>query len=292
MKDTGVEKQSLPRLPRLSAHSPSTASARWQAIVNRDSAAHSFVYGVRTTRIYCRPSCPARLARRANVEFYDSPIQAEAAGYRPCKRCRPQLHVRVDPHVLSVQKACETISSTCDSGDKLTLCKLAAEAKLSPSHFHRVFKKIVGVTPGQYAMDAQKRYTRSGKEMSRNDYDRIRRPENYEGVDCVQDGVPDTINHETDMTFNNEIESNMFDLDLIMSAEDTMLRWDFLDGQNLSPSIIDIPETIEKIVGTDSSDSNYSAAESTSPSGDAVSAVGSRQELDIFEFLEDWMYQT
>ncbi|KAL1876616.1 hypothetical protein Plec18167_005023 [Paecilomyces lecythidis] len=292
MKNTGLEKQSLPRLPRLSAHSPSTASARWQAIVNRDSAAHSFVYGVRTTRIYCRPSCPARLARRANVEFYDSPTQAEAAGYRPCKRCRPQLHVRVDPHVLSVQKACETISSTCDSGDKLTLCKLAAEAKLSPSHFHRVFKKIVGVTPGQYAMDAQKRYTRSGKEMTRNDHDRIRRPENYEGVDCVQDGVPDTINHETDMTFNNRIESNMFDLDLIMSAEDTMLRWNFPDGQNLSPSIIDIPETTEKIVGTDSSDSNYSAAKSTSPSGDAVSAVGSRQELDIFEFLEDWMYQT
>ncbi|GAD98558.1 DNA repair and transcription factor Ada, putative [Paecilomyces variotii No. 5] len=295
MKDTCVEKQSLSRLPRLSGQSPSTASARWQAIVTRDSTAQSFVYGVRTTRIYCRPSCPARLARRANVEFYDSPTQAEAAGYRPCKRCRPQLHVRVDPHVLSVQKACETISSTCDSGDKLTLCELAAEAKLSPSHFHRVFKKIVGVTPGQYAMKVQKGYTpaakgRSRADMMRNDHGR--QPEKDEGISLVQYGLPEIVSHETDMAFDSEIESNMFDLDLIMSAEDSGLGWDFLDSQNLSPSVIDIPETIQRIVGADSSDSNYSAAESASPSGDAVSAVGPRQELDIFEFLEDWMYQT
>ncbi|KAJ9219658.1 transcriptional regulator family: Helix-turn-helix [Paecilomyces variotii] len=286
-EDAGVEKAPLPRLPRLSAHSPSTASARWQAIVNRDSTVHTFVYGVRTTRIYCRPSCPARLARRANVEFYDSPIQAEAAGYRPCKRCCPRLHVRVDPHIMSVQKACETISSTCDSGEKLTLCKLAAEAKLSPSHFHRVFKKYVGVTPGQYAMNIHKRYTRvekepPGTEMMSNDHGRVRPLENGEGIDLVHN-----VGHGTDVTLDNEIDWNMFDFDPIMSAEDSRLGWDFLNG--LWPPVIDIPETTQMIVGTGS---NCPAAESVSHSGDAVSAVGSRQELDIFEFLEDSMYQT
>src|SRR5687767_13437916 len=83
-----------------------SSAARWRAIVNRDPSVNSFVYAVRTTRIYCRPSCPARLARRANVEFYDSPAQAEKAGYRSCKRCKPELHVMVDPHVAMVEKAC------------------------------------------------------------------------------------------------------------------------------------------------------------------------------------------
>ncbi|EER27275.1 hypothetical protein DIZ76_012826 [Coccidioides immitis] len=134
-----------------------TPSARWRAIVNRDAAATCFVYGVRTTKIYCRPRCPARLARRANVIFYDTPAQAEKAGYRPCKRCKPEdLRAPTDPHVRLAQKACETMTLAALAGgekQRPTLQDLASEAGLTPSHFHRVFKKVVGVTPGKYARD-------------------------------------------------------------------------------------------------------------------------------------------
>lgn len=135
-----------------------TSSARWRAVVDRDPGATCFVYGVRTTKIYCRPSCPARLARRANVEFYDTPKQAEGDGYRPCKRCRPEeLLPPPDPHIRMAQKACETLAlAVLSGGEKVrrpTLHDLATEAGLTPSHFHRVFKKVVGVTPGKYARD-------------------------------------------------------------------------------------------------------------------------------------------
>ncbi|KAL1957690.1 hypothetical protein VTO42DRAFT_5667 [Malbranchea cinnamomea] len=135
----------------------STPSARWRAIVNRDAQATCFVYGVRTTKIYCRPRCPARLARRANVEFYDTPKQAEKAGYRPCKRCKPEdLRAPADPHIKLARQACETMVLAALSGgekQRPTLQDLATEAGLTPSHFHRVFKKVVGVTPGKYARD-------------------------------------------------------------------------------------------------------------------------------------------
>ncbi|KAL2013580.1 hypothetical protein VTN00DRAFT_1105 [Thermoascus crustaceus] len=137
----------------------SSPAARWRATLTRDTAAdNTFVYAVRTTGIYCRPSCPARLARRANIEFYDSPAQAEAAGFRACKRCRPQqLPAPADPQIQMVQKACEMIAASSVSGERTTLQGLAAEANLTPSHFHRVFKKVMGVTPGQYAKGMRNR---------------------------------------------------------------------------------------------------------------------------------------
>ncbi|OJJ64878.1 hypothetical protein ASPSYDRAFT_54270 [Aspergillus sydowii CBS 593.65] len=149
-----TQKTSPQKIPRLSKTAPLTTSSanRWQAVVNRDPTATSFVYGVRTTRIFCRPSCPARLARRANVEFFDTPAQAERAGFRACKRCKPEtLKPAVNPQVLLVQKARQTIESDIASGKKPTLVRLAGEAGLTPSHFHRVFKKVTGVTPGKYA---------------------------------------------------------------------------------------------------------------------------------------------
>ncbi|KAL4788041.1 metal binding domain of Ada-domain-containing protein [Aspergillus varians] len=142
--------QEIPRLPKPAAPTTSTV-IRWQAVVTRDPTATSFVYGVLTTKIYCRPSCAARLARRANVEFYDTPAQAERAGFRPCKRCKPEtLKPVINPQVVLVQKACQTIKSDIGSGSKPTLNRLAGEAGLTPSHFHRVFKKVMGVTPGNY----------------------------------------------------------------------------------------------------------------------------------------------
>ncbi|GBF59836.1 bifunctional transcriptional activator/DNA repair enzyme [Trichophyton mentagrophytes] len=138
-----------------------TTSARWRAIVNRDAAATGFVYGVRTTKIYCRPRCPARLARRANVEFYDTPLLAEKAGYRPCKRCKPEdVRAPTDPHIRLAQRACETMTlAALAGGDKQrpTLSDLSGEAGLTPSHFHRVFKKVVGVTPGKFARELMER---------------------------------------------------------------------------------------------------------------------------------------
>ncbi|KAJ9490243.1 hypothetical protein VN97_g3010 [Penicillium thymicola] len=131
-----------------------TNTERWQAIATRDITANSFVYAVLTTKIYCRPSCPARLARRANVQFYDTPLQAEKAGFRSCKRCRPhsgQTAAQSNPQTATIDKACESIRHILTTGLKPKLRDLAAEAGLTPSHFHRVFKKHVGVTPGQYA---------------------------------------------------------------------------------------------------------------------------------------------
>ncbi|KAL4761290.1 putative DNA repair and transcription factor Ada [Aspergillus foveolatus] len=148
--------QTIPRLPKLGSPATSTAS-RWQAVVTRDPIA-SFVYAVITTKIYCRPSCAARLARRANVEFYDTPSQAEEAGFRPCKRCKPEENRKhaINPQVAVVQRACRTIEADVRSGSKPTLSRLAEEASLTPSHFLRVFKKVVGVTPGKYVAAVMK----------------------------------------------------------------------------------------------------------------------------------------
>ncbi|KAJ5795105.1 Ada DNA repair metal-binding [Penicillium paradoxum] len=140
------------RIPRLSPK-PLSDAERWQAIATRDTTANTFVYAVLTTKIYCRPSCPARLARRANVQFYDTLSQAEAAGFRPCKRCRPhsgQTAAQSNPQTAMVEKACTSIRSILITGLKPKLRDLAGQAGLTPSHFHRVFKKHVGVTPGQY----------------------------------------------------------------------------------------------------------------------------------------------
>ena len=123
--------------------------ARWAAIVARDPRADErFFYSVRTTGVYCRPSCAARLARRENVAFHISTAAAVAAGFRPCKRCQPDQPPRAVRHAALVAAACRLIESAEQAPD---LTALAAGAGLSPFHFHRVFKSIAGVTPKAYA---------------------------------------------------------------------------------------------------------------------------------------------
>lgn len=129
----------------------SKTTKQWHAVVTRDTAS-KVLYGVRTTGIYCRASCPARLARRANVVFYDSATDAEEAGFRACKRCSPnrdcpkegasQLHV--------VKTGCDSIREAARAGRTVRLGELAAAAGLTPYYYHRVFKRVMGVTPGAF----------------------------------------------------------------------------------------------------------------------------------------------
>lgn len=125
---------------------PQTENQRWQTVVSRArEEAGTFVYAVVTTGIYCRPGCSARTPRRENVVFFETSTQAEAAGYRPCKRCRPTSPLPRNERLII--QACQHMEK---SPDPVTLEDLAVMAGMSPSHFHRLFKKAVGVTPKQY----------------------------------------------------------------------------------------------------------------------------------------------
>lgn len=136
---------------------------RWAAVGRRDRQADGlFYYAVQTTGVYCRPSCPARLARRENVQFYTTGAAAEQAGFRPCKRCRPHEAARAAQHAVAVEKACRLIEQTETSP---CLAALADAAGMSRYHFHRVFKAITGVTPKAYA--AAHRAQRVREELSR-----------------------------------------------------------------------------------------------------------------------------
>jgi AraC family transcriptional regulator of adaptative response/methylated-DNA-[protein]-cysteine methyltransferase len=129
----------------------STEQARWQALTRRDRRADEvFVYGVTTTGVYCRPWCPSRLPNRGNVRFFATCEEAEQAGFRACKRCSPHRHDRQELHHETIMQACQLIEQ---SEEPPSLADLADAVGLSPSYFHRVFKRMVGVTPKQYALE-------------------------------------------------------------------------------------------------------------------------------------------
>jgi AraC family transcriptional regulator of adaptative response/methylated-DNA-[protein]-cysteine methyltransferase len=126
-----------------------TDEKRWAAVAARDqAAAEAFVYAVTTTGVFCRPGCSFRLPRRAHVVFFDGPAAARAAGYRPCRRCRPEEPFLRSRHADRIARACRRIER---AEATQSLEKLARDVSLSPYHFHRLFKAIVGVTPKQYA---------------------------------------------------------------------------------------------------------------------------------------------
>ena len=126
-----------------------TDTERWNALIQRDRTAQEhFLYAVKTTGIYCRPGCSSRLPKRENVEFFDSCEAAEQRGYRPCKRCRPNAISLRGTQAQIVARACRLIA---EAESPPTLHALAGEVGLSPYHFHRLFKSMVGVTPKQYA---------------------------------------------------------------------------------------------------------------------------------------------
>ena len=127
------------------------ADPRWAAVAARSAAADgSFWYSVQTTGVYCRPSCAARAPRPENVRFHDSCADAEAAGFRPCQRCKPRHPTAISHHSALVTEACRIIEGAA-AGEAPTLDALAAQMGLSPSHLHRIFKQSTGLTPKAYA---------------------------------------------------------------------------------------------------------------------------------------------
>ena len=122
----------------------------WQAVLNRDSNFDGKVfYGVRSTGIYCRFTCPSRKPNRSQVSFFYSPQAAEEQGFCACKRCQPQKATPLNLARDKVLAACRYIEAQCDRIP--TLVELSAEVKLSPSHLQRIFKQIVGGTPFEYS---------------------------------------------------------------------------------------------------------------------------------------------
>ncbi len=123
---------------------------RWSSVLAKDATADgTFYYSVKTTGVYCRPSCAARPARPENVGFYASCEDAERAGFRPCKRCQPNAPSKAQQHAALVIQACQIIEK---SETVPNLTKLAAHVGVSAYHFHRMFKQVTGLTPRGYAV--------------------------------------------------------------------------------------------------------------------------------------------
>jgi AraC family transcriptional regulator of adaptative response/methylated-DNA-[protein]-cysteine methyltransferase len=121
----------------------------WQAVLNKDIKHDGeFVYGVRSTKIYCNPSCSSRRPRREQVVFFSLPVEAERSGFRPCRRCQPGETVTGESHVALVRRICSYIEAhVCEP---VTLAILGEQAHMSPFHLQRVFKHMMGITPHQY----------------------------------------------------------------------------------------------------------------------------------------------
>ena len=127
-----------------------TQDELWQAVIDKDSSFDgAFVFAVSSTKIYCRPSCPARRPRRERVSYFRLPEAAEQAGFRACRRCHPKQTMSLDPQIEMVQRACRLIEAQDDTS--ITLADLGDHFGISPFHLQRVFKKVMGITPRQYA---------------------------------------------------------------------------------------------------------------------------------------------
>ena len=138
----------------------------WRAVQARDARFDgAFVFGVKTTGVFCRPSCKARPAKRENVEFFDGVERAEFSGFRACLRCKPNQSGRTDPQIELVLRALELIKIDTE----ISLDELSHQLGMSPSHFQRTFKQIVGVSPKKYAeakrMEKFKRELRGGSDV-------------------------------------------------------------------------------------------------------------------------------
>jgi AraC family transcriptional regulator of adaptative response/methylated-DNA-[protein]-cysteine methyltransferase len=138
---------------------------RWAAVAARDESADgTFFFSVESTGVYCRPGCPARTPRPENVRFHATAAEAEAAGFRPCRRCKPNQPTRGEQYAEKMAAACRRIA---DSSEEMSLNALAHAAGMSPSHFHRTFKAHTGLTPKAYT--AAHRANRVREELVRSE---------------------------------------------------------------------------------------------------------------------------
>jgi len=139
---------------------------RWQAVLARDASRDgAFVFGVTSTGVYCRPSCPSRRPRRDRVQFFSQPDEAERAGFRACLRCRPHDH---NSRMQTVASICQFLREHTD--EPPTLAALGERFGINPFHLQRVFKSVVGVSPREYAdairMQSFKSQVRSGRSVT------------------------------------------------------------------------------------------------------------------------------
>lgn len=146
------------------------ADSRWHAVQTRDRVADgAFVYAVKSTGIYCRPSCASRKPRRAQVVFFPHPEEAEKKGFRPCRRCRPNAAPPTDPQTSAVTKVAAHIESILrdpnraesESAAAFTLPTLAKRAGISPHQLERAFQRLTGITPRQYVDAHRMRHLKS-----------------------------------------------------------------------------------------------------------------------------------
>jgi AraC family transcriptional regulator of adaptative response/methylated-DNA-[protein]-cysteine methyltransferase len=139
----------------------------WQAVSSRDARFDgAFVFAVRTTGVFCRPSCGSRRPKRENVEFFTGAEGARSCGFRACLRCRPENAGQTDPRVEAVLRACEVLDEDSD----LSLDELSRQVAFSPAHLQKTFKEIVGVSPKRYReirkMERFKREVREGRDVT------------------------------------------------------------------------------------------------------------------------------
>lgn len=152
-------------LRKSTARSSVERDPRWAAVVARDHNADGrFYYAVRTTGVYCRPSCAARLADPRNVAFYPTPEAAETAGFRACRRCTPKGPGLRARHAALISRACRVIEDAEEIPATAALAKIVG---LSPYHFHRTFKAVTGLTPKAYADANRARKVRGHLTVSR-----------------------------------------------------------------------------------------------------------------------------
>ncbi len=146
----------------------------WQAMKSKDPRYYSqFVYGVNSTKIYCRPTCPSKKPKtRDKVALFPDSASAKRAGFRPCRRCKPDEFNQAPSQVRTIQKLCEFITENWN--ERLTLERLSKESGFSPFHLQRTFRKVTGVTPREYIeavrMARLKLSLKSGNSIRRSTY--------------------------------------------------------------------------------------------------------------------------